>query len=382
MVGMMELRGTSHGGLLCVSQATGKLPRTRTNSAETRSMESTGKLGISIDKAPAKIDRRISVAPMMDWSDRHFRHFLRLLAPRALLYTEMIVAQAILKGDRPRLLDFDASEHPVALQLGGSDPAALASAARIGAEWGYDEVNLNVGCPSDRVQSASFGACLMARPVLVAECVAAMRAVVAVPVTVKCRIGIDDQDSYEFLENFVDTVAAAGCSTFIVHARKAILAGLSPRQNREIPPLHYPTVWRLKAARPELTIIINGGIRALAGAAPHWSRVDGVMVGREAYHNPYAFAAMDRHAWPENGPIPEPRQVAERMRPYFERELARGTRLHSITRHMLGLYAGRPGARAWRRCLSELGRRDGADFGVLEQACRAADGLGAEAPGP
>jgi tRNA-dihydrouridine synthase A len=322
------------------------------------------------------LERKISVAPMMDWSDRHFRHFLRVLAPRTLLYTEMIVANAILRGDRTRLLEFDPAEHPVALQLGGSDPAALAAAAKIGAEWGYDEINLNVGCPSDRVQNASFGACLMARPALVGECVAAMRGAVAIPVTVKCRIGIDDQDQYEFLEAFIDRVAAGGCSTFIVHARKAILAGLSPRENREIPPLHYDTVWRLKRARPALGIVINGGIRTPEVATEQWRHVDGVMVGREAYHNPYALARLERLGLPGGAPIPEPAEVTGRLEPYVARELKRGTRLHSITRHMLGLYAGRPGARAWRRTLSELGRREGADFSVIERARIAADGVG------
>ena len=323
------------------------------------------------------LERKLNVAPMMDWSDRHFRHFLRILAPRALLYTEMLVAQAVLRGDRTRLLEFDPSEHPVAQQLGGSEPDALAAAARIGEEAGYDEVNLNVGCPSDRVQNASFGACLMARPALVAECVAAMRSAVRVPVTVKCRIGIDAEDSYEFLQQFVDVVAATGCSTFIVHARKAILSGLSPRQNREIPPLQYEKVWRLKAARPELAIVINGGIRTPAAAREQLARVDGVMVGREAYHNPYGFAALAELAWPGAPPAPPPAEVVARMRPYVERELARGTRLHSIARHMLGLYAGRAGARAWRRTLSELGRRDDADVRVLERARAAADGVGA-----
>jgi tRNA-dihydrouridine synthase A len=326
-------------------------------------------------REPTSMSRRLSVAPMMDWSDRHFRHFLRILAPHALLYTEMIVAQAILRGDRAKLLEFDPSEHPVALQLGGSDPVALAQAARIGAEAGYDEINLNVGCPSDRVQNASFGACLMARPALVADCVAAMRAAVQVPVTVKCRIGIDATDSYEFLEAFVDRVAKGGCRTFIVHARKAILAGLSPRENREIPPLEYDKVWRLKSARPALAIIINGGIRSPEAAQEQWARVDGVMVGREAYHNPCAFAALARLAWPGTAAVPERAEVVERMRPYIERELKRGTRLHSIARHMLGLYAGRPGARAWRRTLSELGRRDGADATVLARARAAADGI-------
>jgi tRNA-dihydrouridine synthase A len=312
---------------------------------------------------------------MMDWSDRHCRHFFRLLAPRTLLYTEMIVAEAILRGDRARLLDFDASEHPVALQLGGADPAALAMAARIGAAWGYDEINLNVGCPSERVQSATFGACLMARPALVAECIGAMRAAVDVPVTVKCRIGIDEEESYEFLAGFVDAVAATGCDTFIVHARKAILSGLSPKENREIPPLKYETVWRLKAERPALCVVANGGIRTIDGASQQWQRLDGVMVGREAYHNPYFLAALDRLAWPDGAPaLPEPAAVVEALRPYVEARLARGERLHAITRHVLGLYAHRPGARAFRRVLSELGPRPGADFAVLAAATRAAEG--------
>jgi tRNA-dihydrouridine synthase A len=321
------------------------------------------------------LDRRLSAAPMMDWSDRHCRHFFRLLAPRALLYTEMIVADAILRGDRARLLDFDASEHPVALQLGGADPASLAMAARIGADWGYDEINLNIGCPSERVQSATFGACLMARPALVADCVAAMRAAVRIPVTVKCRIGIDDEDSYEFLRAFIDTVAATGCDTFIVHARKAILTGLSPRENREIPPLRYETVWRLKAERPALAIVINGGIRTVEGARAQWQKVDGVMIGREAYHNPYFLAALDRLAWPDGAPpLPPPAAIVAALRPYVAERLARGERLHAITRHVLGLYAHRPGARAFRRVLSELAPRAGADFAVLEAAARAAEG--------
>ena len=320
-------------------------------------------------------DRRLSVAPMMDWSDRHYRRFVRLLAPRALLYSEMVVADAILRGDRARLLDFDAAEQPLALQLGGCDPAALAAAARIGADWGYAEINLNVGCPSERVQSATFGACLMARPGLVADCVAAMRAAVAVPVTVKCRIGIDDEDSYEFLLRFVDTVAAAGCDTFIVHARKAILAGLTPRQNRDIPPLRYDTVWRLKAERPRLTVVINGGLRTVEAVAEQWARTDGVMIGREAYHNPCFVGVLDRLAWPEGrDALPAPAAVMEAFRPYVEQQLARGERLHSIARHLLGLYAHRPGARAFRRVISELGPRPGAGFAVLEAAVAAAEG--------
>ena len=312
---------------------------------------------------------------MMDWTDRHYRRFVRLLAPRALLYTEMVVADAILRGDQARLLDFDPAEQPVALQLGGSDPTLLARAARIGAEWGYAEINLNVGCPSERVQNATFGACLMARPALVADCVSAMRAAVEIPVTVKCRIGIDDQDGYEFLEGFVDTVAAAGCDTFIVHARKAILAGLTPRQNRDIPPLRYETVYRLKAARPALSIVINGGIRDEGSAIGHWQHVDGVMIGREAYHHPYLVAALDRLAWPAPvAPAPEPAEVIAAFRPYIEASLARGERLHSISRHVLGLYAHRPGARAFRRVISELAPRPGAGFAVLEAAVAAAEG--------
>jgi tRNA-dihydrouridine synthase A len=321
------------------------------------------------------LERRLSAAPMMDWSDRHCRHFFRLLAPRTLLYTEMIVAEAILRGDRARLLDYDASEHPVALQLGGADPATLAMAARIGAEWGYDEINLNVGCPSERVQSATFGACLMAHPKLVADCIGAMRAAVGVPVTVKCRIGIDDEESFEFLLAFIDTVAAAGCDTFIVHARKAILSGLSPKENREIPPLEYPKVWRLKAERPALHIVANGGIRTIEGAREQWARVDGVMIGREAYHNPYYLAALDRLAWPDGAPrLPEPAEVVAALAPYVAARLARGEHLHAIARHVLGLYAHRPGARAFRRVISELAPRKGADFGVLAAAVRAAEG--------
>ncbi len=321
------------------------------------------------------VDRKLAVAPMMDWSDRHYRRFVRLLAPRTLLYTEMIVADAIVRGDRARLLDFDAAEQPLALQLGGCDPATLATAARIGAEWGYAEINLNVGCPSERVQSATFGACLMARPALVADCVAAMRAAVAVPVTVKCRIGIDDEDSYEFLLHFVDTVAAAGCDTFVVHARKAILSGLTPRQNRDIPPLRYDTVWRLKAERPQLAIVINGGIKTEAAAQEHWARTDGVMIGREAYHNPCFVGVLDRLAWPEDRDVlPVPAAVIEALEPYIQTRLAGGERLHAMARHLLGLYAHRPGARAFRRVISELGPLPGADFGVLEAAVAAAEG--------
>jgi tRNA-dihydrouridine synthase A len=311
---------------------------------------------------------------MMDWSDRHYRHMMRLLAPRALLYTEMVVADAVVRGKRARLLDFDPIEHPLALQLGGSVPATLAAAARIGADWGYDEINLNVGCPSERVQNATFGACLMARPGLVADCVAAMRAAVPLPVTVKCRIGIDDEDSEEFLFRFVDTVALAGCDTFIVHARKAILTGLSPKENREIPPLRYPTVWRLKRERPALTIVVNGGLADVAAAETQWRHVDGVMLGRAAYHDPYLLAALDRRAWPEPvAAAPEPPALVAALRPYVEARLAAGERLAAISRHLLGLYARRPGARAFRRVISELAPRPGASFAVLEAALKAAE---------
>jgi tRNA-dihydrouridine synthase A len=316
---------------------------------------------------------RVCVAPMMDWTDRHCRYFLRLLAPRTRLYTEMVVANAIVRGDRAKLLDFDPSEHPVALQLGGSDAAQLAEAAAAGEQWGYDEINLNVGCPSDRVQNATFGACLMARPDLVARGVETMRSAVRVPVTVKCRIGIDAHDSYEFLRAFVDEVAGAGCTTFVVHARIAILQGLSPRQNREVPPLRYPDVYRLKDERPDLTIVVNGGIRTAAESVAHWRRVDGVMLGREAYHNPYALAAVEHAAWPDAARPPPPSEVVDRLKPYVAAQLARGQRLHAITRHVLGLYAGRPGARAWRRVLSEFAPRPGAGLDVLDRAREAAE---------
>jgi tRNA-dihydrouridine synthase A len=318
---------------------------------------------------------RACVAPMMDWTDRHCRYFLRLLAPRTRLYTEMVVANAIVRGDRAKLLDFDATEHPVALQLGGSDATLLADAAAIGAQWGYDEINLNVGCPSDRVQNATFGACLMARPDLVARGVEAMRAAVRVPVTVKCRIGIDDHDSYEFLRAFVDEVAGAGCSTVVVHARIAILKGLSPRENRDVPPLRYPEVYRLKRERPDLTIVVNGGVRSAAESVEHWRHADGVMLGREAYHNPYALAAVEAAAWPGGPPTPPPAEIVEQLKPYVAAQLAARHRLHAVTRHVLGLYAGRPGARAWRRVLSEFATRPGAGLEVLDRACEAAERL-------
>jgi tRNA-dihydrouridine synthase A len=322
-------------------------------------------------------EHRFCVAPMMDWTDRHCRFFHRLLTRRALLYTEMITADAILHGDQRRLLGYSPEEHPVALQLGGSDPAKLAEAAAIGERFGYDEINLNVGCPSDRVQEGRFGACLMAEPELVAYCVAAISARVAVPVTVKCRIGIDDQDSEAALDRFVATVAQAGCCTFIVHARKAWLSGLSPKDNREVPPLDYSRVVRLKQARPELEIVLNGGISSLDEANHHLAHVDGVMVGRLAYQTPYLLADIDRTLFAENVVPLSRRQVIERLIPYAERHLALGGRLNNITRHTLGLYHGRPGARGFRRHLSENAVRSSAGADVLRSAAAIAEGAAA-----
>jgi tRNA-dihydrouridine synthase A len=315
-----------------------------------------------------QIDRRLSVAPMMDWTDRHCRYFLRLIAPRALLYTEMIPTGAILRGDRDRWLRFDPAERPLALQLGGADPAELARCAEAGAARGYDEINLNVGCPSDRVQSARFGACLMAEPELVAACVRAMRAAAPVPVTVKTRIGIDDQDSYDFLRRFVEAIARAGCRTVILHARNAWLSGLSPKENREVPPLRYELVHRVKAEFPALEVIANGGIRTLAQARAQLAAVDGVMIGRAAYQNPYALAAWERALLDLREPVPSRFAIVERLLPYVERELAEGTPLRGITRHVLGLFSGLPGARAWRRHLSEAPHRPGAGAEVIVAA--------------
>ena len=322
---------------------------------------------------------RFSVAPMMDWTDRHCRFFHRLLTRHALLYTEMVTAAAVLHGKRDQLLAFSPEEHPVALQLGGSDPVLLAEAAAIGADYGYDEINLNVGCPSDRVQVGSFGACLMAEPALVAECVAAMQAVVAIPVTVKCRIGIDEQDSEADFEQFVTTVAGAGCGTFIVHARKAWLKGLSPKENREIPPLDYGRVHRLKAAHPNLEIVLNGGLGSLDQALGEIGGLDGVMLGRAAYQTPYLLADADRRLF---GDAAEPRtraDILDALLPYAERHLAKGGRLNNIVRHILGLMHGEPGARAFRRFLSETAVRTGAGIEVLNEALAMARGRHASA---
>jgi tRNA-dihydrouridine synthase A len=303
---------------------------------------------------------------MMDWTDRHCRRLHRVLSRRARLYTEMLTAEAVIHGDPARLLAFDPAEHPVALQLGGSDPERLAQAARIGEDFGYDEINLNVGCPSDRVQSGRFGACLMAEPSLVAECMAAIRNAVGVPATVKCRIGVDDQEPEQSLFKLVDACAAVGVEVFIVHARMAWLKGLSPKENREIPPLDYPLVWRLKRERPDLTVIINGGVASLGDAQAHLAHVDGVMLGRAAYHTPEVLGEVDRRCFGESADVTAEAAVAAYL-PYVRAELARGTHLAAITRHMLGLFHGRPGARAWRRILTVEGAKSSAGVEVIER---------------
>ncbi|MDW3204423.1 MAG: tRNA dihydrouridine(20/20a) synthase DusA [Alphaproteobacteria bacterium] len=315
------------------------------------------------------LDRRLSVAPMMDWTDRFDRYFLRLITRRTVLYTEMITTGALLHGDVERHLTFDTAEHPVACQLGGSEPGELAQAAQLVEQAGYDEVNLNVGCPSDRVQSGRFGACLMADPPLVRDCIAAMRTAVDIPVTVKSRIGIDGQESYEDLVRFVSCVAESGCNTFIVHARIAILAGLSPKENREIPPLKYDFVHRLKREFPELSISINGGIQTLDQASDHLPALDGVMIGRAAYQDPYCLAEADRVIFGDTDWVPPSRHdVVRALLPYIERQRQQGVALHHITRHVLGLFNGLPGARRWRRYLSENAYGGAAGPEVVEQA--------------
>jgi tRNA-dihydrouridine synthase A len=310
------------------------------------------------------------IAPMMDWTDRHCRMLHRQLSSRALLYTEMLTTGAVLHGDRARLLAFDPAEHPVALQLGGADPAELAQAARIGEDLGYDEINLNVGCPSDRVQSGRFGACLMREPELVAECMAAIAAAVKVEATVKCRLGVDEQAPEEGLYRLVDLCARAGVRRFVVHARKAWLQGLSPKENRDVPPLDYPLVWRLKRERPELTIVINGGIADLDEAQAHLAHVDGVMLGRAAYHTPGMLGEADARLFGEGATV-EAAEAVARYRPYVARELAAGVHLAAMTRHMLGLFHGRPGARAWRRILTVEGVKPGAGLEVVDRALAA-----------
>jgi tRNA-dihydrouridine synthase A len=305
---------------------------------------------------------------MMDWTDRHCRVFHRILSRRALLYTEMVTTGAVLHGDRQRLLGFDACEHPLALQLGGSDPLALATAAKIGEDFGYDEINLNVGCPSDRVKDGRFGACLMAEPALVADCVASMKCAVTIPVTVKCRIGIDDQDPEQALDTLARGVVAAGCDALIVHARKAWLNGLSPKENRDIPPLDYGRVYRLKAALPQVPVIINGGIAGIEEARAHLAHVDGVMLGRAAYQEPWRLLAVDPELFGEAPPHAGMKAALAALEPYVARELERGTRLHAITRHLVGAFFAVPGARAFRRHLAENGVRPGAGLEVLRDA--------------
>ena len=319
----------------------------------------------------------LCTAPMMDWTDRHCRYFHRLLSPHARLYTEMVTAAALVRGERTHLLAYNPEEHPVALQLGGAEPAELAQAARYGEQAGYDEINLNVGCPSDRVQSGRFGACLMREPELVADCVRAMREAIRVPVTVKCRIGVDDQDDDKDLFGFAARMVDAEVRVLVVHARKAWLQGLSPKQNREVPPLNYPRVYRLKHEFPALRVIINGGIDGLSAVEEHLRHVDGAMLGRLAYHDPYALACID--AALHGGETPARTTVLRSMRAYIEAERTRGVRLASITRHLLGLYHGEPGGKAFRRVLSERARAEDAGWEVIEAALAQVDGRAAQA---
>ncbi|WP_099609080.1 tRNA dihydrouridine(20/20a) synthase DusA [Vibrio coralliilyticus] len=320
------------------------------------------------DKASKYASNRFSIAPMLDWTDRHCRYFHRLLTSETLLYTEMVTTGAIIHG-KGDFLAYNQEEHPVALQLGGSNTQDLATCAKLAQERGYDEINLNVGCPSDRVQNGRFGACLMAEPQLVAECVAAMRDVVDVPVTVKTRIGIDDQDSYEFLTDFVSIVSEkGGCDQFTIHARKAWLSGLSPKENREIPPLDYPRAYQLKKDFAHLNIAINGGVKTLDDTKEHLTHLDGVMVGREAYQNPYILAEVDQQIFGLDKPVKKRTQVVEEMYPYIESQLEKGAYLGHITRHMLGLFQNMPGARQWRRYISENAHKPGSGIEVVETA--------------
>lgn len=312
--------------------------------------------------------RRLSVAPMMDWTDRDCRYMLRLISQHSLLYTEMVTTGALIHGDRARFLAHDQREYPLALQLGGSEPDELAQCAKMGEDAGYDEINLNVGCPSDRVQSGRFGACLMAEPALVAEGVAAMQAAVSIPVTVKTRLGIDEYDSYEFLTDFIDKVSAAGCEIFILHARNAWLKGLSPKENRDVPPLNYERVYQIKKDYPHLHVDINGGIHTLDEVSQHLEHVDGVMMGRAVYHNPYLLAEADEKIFGQTQPVLSRHEVIETMLPYIEQRMQQGRPLKSITRHLLGLFQGVPGARRWRRHLSENAHLPGAGIETLQKA--------------
>lgn len=314
------------------------------------------------------VSRRFCAAPMMDWSDRHCRYFWRLLSRNTLLYTEMVTTGALIHGDRARHLDYNAEEHPLALQLGGSNPTDLAECARMAEDWGYDEVNLNCGCPSDRVQNNMIGACLMTEPALVAECIDAMQQAVSIPVTVKHRIGVDDMDAYEGLSHFVDTIAQTGCRTFIVHARKAWLQGLSPKENRNVPPLDYERVKLLKREYPDLEIVINGGINTLEQAQTLLADLDGVMLGREIYTNPYLLAEVDQRLFGDPRPVASRAEILDAFSDYIGTELARGVSLKYMTRHILGLYQGQPGGRQFRRVISEEAYKPGAGLEVLERA--------------
>ena len=319
---------------------------------------------ISASAGTKKIDRRFCIAPMMDWTDRHCRYFLRLLFPHAHLYTEMVTTGALLHGDVDRFLKYDASEHPLALQLGGSDPSDMTSCARLAEDYGYDEVNINVGCPSDRVQSGAFGACLMREPETVANCIVSMQQAVSIPVTVKTRIGVDEMENYEDLQQFIRYIVDAGCKTVIIHARKAWLQGLSPRENREIPPLRYELVYQLKKDFPALEVIINGGIKTLQDVQQQLLHVDGVMIGREAYQNPYALTAIEKTVFAMDT-LPDRHEVVQRYIPYIRKQLHQGVYLKHMSRHLLGLFQGQSGARAWRRYLSEHAHQTGADERVI-----------------
>lgn len=333
-------------------------------------MKAVNCLSFSHKSAPAYLSRAVSIAPMMEWTDRHCRYFLRLISRRVLLYTEMVTTGALIHGDHERFLAYDPSEHPLALQLGGSDPGALALCARMAEDHGFDEVNLNVGCPSNRVQSGRFGACLMAEPELVAECVMAMNQAVKLPVTVKTRIGVDARDSYADLTQFISMVAQAGCRTFIIHARKAWLQGLSPKENREKPPLRYEVVHAIKQDFPHLEVVLNGGVIALEEIREHLQLLDGVMIGRAAYHNPYLLALVDPYFYGASRPALTQHEIIEAFLPYVERQLAQSVRLNQITRHTLGLFHGQPGARIWRRYLSENAHKPGAGVEVIREALR------------
>ena len=319
--------------------------------------------------SPKKLDRRFCVAPLLDLTTRHQRYFMRLISQHAVLYTEMITTGALIYGDRDRYLQYNDEEHPVAIQLGGSDPKDMAQCAKMAEDYGYDEININLGCPSERVQKGAFGACLMLEPELIAECIGEMQAATShTPITVKNRIGVDDHDSYDELTHFVNTIAAAGCGTFIIHARKALLKGLSPKQNREIPPLSYPTVYRLKRDFPQIEFILNGGVKTVEESKEHLKLVDGVMLGREAYHNPYAMIEVDQQLYKSKNLILNRQQIIDLFIKYTEEQLSLAIPLNHMTRHILGLFHGQPGAKAWRRHLSENSTKKGAGIEVLQQA--------------